>query len=117
MIARAPTFNPWQAASLVVPLASILAAILSVAASDATLTRGAGLLAVYSLGLGVPFLLAALAVEWFTALFARFRNSLVYVERAIGVLLVLAGVGFLTGAVTSASFWLLETFPALGTIG
>src|SRR5258705_13728968 len=54
----------------------ILAAILAIAASEATVARGAGLLAVYSLGLGIPFLLAAFAVEPFAAFMARFRAHL-----------------------------------------
>jgi cytochrome c-type biogenesis protein len=95
----------------------ILAAILAVAASEQTVARGAGLLAVYSLGLGIPFLLAALAVEPFAAFLVRFRRHLAKVERVMGGLLVLTGIAFLTGFVSQASFWLLETFPALGTIG
>src|SRR3954465_6311367 len=95
----------------------ILAAILAVAASEQTVARGAGLLAVYSLGLGIPFLLAAFAVEPFAAFLARFRRHLAKVERVMGGLLVLTGVAFLTGFVSQASFWLLEMFPALGTIG
>ena len=95
----------------------ILAAILAVAASEATVAKGAGLLGVYSLGLGIPFILAAFAIEPFAAALARFRRHLAHVERAIGGLLVLTGIAFLTGSVTTASFWLLETFPALGRIG
>ena len=95
----------------------ILAAILSVAAAEATVTKGAMLLAVYSAGLGIPFLIAAFMVEQFSALFARIKRHLVNVERAMGVLLVVTGIGFLTGAVTSASIWLLETFPALQNFG
>ena len=95
----------------------ILAAILAVAASEATVAKGAGLLAVYSLGLGIPFLIAAAAVEPFAAFLARFRAHLGLVEKAMGGLLVLTGIAFLTGFVTQASFWLLETFPALGSIG
>jgi cytochrome c-type biogenesis protein len=95
----------------------ILAAILAVAASEETVTRGASMLAVYSLGLGIPFLLAAFAVESFAAFLARFRAHLGLVEKAMGGLLVLTGVAFLTGAVTQASFWLLDTFPMLGKIG
>ncbi|MDQ2954897.1 MAG: cytochrome c biogenesis protein CcdA [Pseudomonadota bacterium] len=95
----------------------ILAAILAVAASEATVTKGAGLLAVYSLGLGIPFILAAIAIEPFAAFLARFRRHLVHVERVMGGLLVLTGIAFLTGTVTQASFWLLETFPVLGKIG
>ena len=95
----------------------ILAAILSVAAAEATVTRGAGLLAVYSAGLGIPFLIAAFAVEPFTAFLARFRRHLVMVERAMGALLVLTGVAFLTGFVNQTSYLLLEWFPVLGSIG
>ena len=95
----------------------ILAAILAVAASEATVAKGAGMLAVYSLGLGIPFVLAAFAVEPFAGFLARFRTHLGKVEKAMGGLLVLTGIAFLTGFVTTASFWLLETFPALGRIG
>ena len=95
----------------------ILAAILSIAAAEATVAKGAGLLAVYSAGLGIPFLIAAFMVERFSSLFARMKRHLVSVERAMGVLMVLTGIGFLTGAVSSVSIWLLETFPALQSIG
>src|SRR3984957_640975 len=95
----------------------ILAAILAVAASEETVGKGAGMLAVYSLGLGVPFIVAALAVEPFAAFLARFRKSLGLVEKAMGGLLVLTGIAFLTGAVSQASYWLLDTFPMLGKIG
>src|SRR6201996_2337678 len=95
----------------------ILAAILSVAAAQATVAKGAGLLAVYSAGLGIPFLIAAFMVERFSALFARMKRHLASVERAMGVLMVVTGIGFLTGAVSSVSIWLLETFPSLQTIG
>jgi cytochrome c-type biogenesis protein len=95
----------------------ILAAILAVAAAESTVAKGAGLLAVYSAGLGIPFLLAAFAVGPFAKFLARFRRHLAHVERAMGALLVLTGIAFLTGFVSTASFWLLDTFPALGTIG
>ena len=86
----------------------ILAAILAVAASEQTVAKGAGMLAVYSLGLGVPFLIAALAVEPFAAFLARFRAHLGLVEKAMGGLLVLTGIAFLTGTVSEASYWLLK---------
>lgn len=95
----------------------ILAAILSVAASEATVTKGAGLLAVYSAGLGIPFLIAAFMVERFSSVLARMKKHLATVERAMGVLMILVGIGFLTGAVTDVSIWLLETFPALQNFG
>jgi cytochrome c-type biogenesis protein len=95
----------------------ILAAILAVAASEATVAKGAGLLAVYSAGLGIPFLVAAFAIEEITPLLAKLRRHLATVERVMGVLMVLTGIGFLTGTVSNVSIWLLDTFPSLGTIG
>ncbi|MCB1414680.1 MAG: sulfite exporter TauE/SafE family protein [Xanthobacteraceae bacterium] len=95
----------------------ILAAILSVAAAEATVAKGAGLLAVYSAGLGIPFLLAAVMIEQFSSLFARMKRHLATVEKVMGVLMVFTGIGFLTGSVTAVSIWLLETFPALANFG
>ena len=95
----------------------ILAAILAVAASEQTVAKGASLLAVYSLGLGIPFIIAAFAIEPFAAFLSRFRNYLHRVEQAMGALLVLTGIAFLTGSLTQVSVWLLDVFPALGKIG
>jgi len=95
----------------------ILAAILSMAAAEATVTRGAGLLAVYSAGLGIPFLAAAFMIEQFSSLFARLKRHLASVERVMGVLMVITGIGFLTGSVSAISIWLLETFPTLQNFG
>jgi cytochrome c-type biogenesis protein len=95
----------------------ILAAILAVAASKTTVAKGAGLLAVYSAGLGVPFLVAAFAVEPATAFIARFKSHVAMTEKAMGGLLVLTGIAFLTGFVGQASNWLLEWFPVLSKIG
>src|SRR5512143_2692023 len=95
----------------------ILAAILAVAASEQTVTKGASLLAVYSLGLGIPFIVAAFAIEPFVAFLARFKKHLARVEHAMGALLVLTGIAFLTGSVNLMSVWLLEAFPILGKIG
>jgi cytochrome c-type biogenesis protein len=95
----------------------ILAAILAVAAAEQTVAKGAGLLAVYSLGLGIPFIVAAFAIEPFAAFLARFRKHMRRVEQAMGALLVLTGVAFLTGSINFMSVWLLEMFPILGTIG
>jgi cytochrome c-type biogenesis protein len=95
----------------------ILAAILSIAAAEATVAKGAGLLAVYSAGLGIPFLIAAFMVEQFSAVFMRMKRHLVSVERAMGVLMIITGIAFLTGAVSNVSIWLLETFPSLQSFG
>jgi cytochrome c-type biogenesis protein len=95
----------------------ILAAILAVAGSETSVAQGALLLAVYSAGLGVPFILAAFAMKPFVALLKRMRSRFALVEKTMGALLVLTGIGFLSGWMTTASFWLLETFPALGLLG
>ena len=95
----------------------ILAAILSVAATEATVVKGAGLLAVYSAGLGIPFLLAALMIEQSASLFNRMKRHLNTIERGIGVLMVLTGIAFLTGTISNVSIWLLEAFPALQNFG
>ena len=95
----------------------ILAAILAVASSEDTVARGAGLLAVYSLGLGVPFLAAALAIEPFMNFIKKFRAHFGKVEKIVGVALVATGVAFMTGGMQTMSIWLLETFPGLAKLG
>jgi cytochrome c-type biogenesis protein len=79
--------------------------------------EGALLLFAYSIGLGIPFLVAAIFSGAFMRFMAKFRVHLGRVEKAIGALLVLAGIFFVTGGVSAASYWLLETFPALGQLG
>lgn len=95
----------------------ILAAILAVAGSQETVMRGALLLAIYSLGLGLPFLGAALAMGPFLSFMQRFKTHFGKVEKIVGVLLVATGIAFLTGGVQDASFWLLQTFPDLANFG
>ena len=95
----------------------ILAAILAVASSEETVGQGAVLLAFYSVGLGLPFLLAALAMEPFFGFINRFKKLFALMERIVGVLLIGTGLAFLTGGLTSISFWLLETFPDLAKLG
>jgi cytochrome c-type biogenesis protein len=96
----------------------ILATILAIAASKETVAKGAGLLAVYSAGLGIPFLIAAFAIEPFAAFLARFKRHLGVVEKTMGGLLVLTGIAFaFTNVTADVSNWILETFPALGRIG
>ncbi len=95
----------------------ILAPILGLAGSRETMGEGAFLLGVYSAGLGIPFVLAALFVGPFMNFLERFRKHLHRVEQIAGVLLGLTGILFLTGGMQRFAFWLLETFPVLGTIG
>lgn len=95
----------------------VLAAILAVAGSETSVARGALLLAIYSAGLGIPFILAAFAMGPFVSLLKRVRSRFGYVEKVMGVLLVLTGIAFLSGWVQTASFWLLELFPDLARLG
>ena len=95
----------------------VLAAILSLAASTESVTKGAALLAVYSLGLGIPFLIAAASINAFMQFFAKFKTKLGFVEKAMGALLVVTGVMFLTGWMQVVSYWLIEHFPGLASIG
>lgn len=95
----------------------VLATILSIAASQQDVAKGAGLLAIYSMGLGIPFLLAAAGIGSFLAFQRRFRRHMATVERIMGGLLVLTGIMFLTGTMQDFSYWLIEHFPQLGTIG
>ena len=95
----------------------VLAAILFVAGSQGEAVRGAGLLAVYSLGIGLPFILAAAFATRFLAFAARFRRHMHKVEMAMGGFLVLTGILFITGQMAAISYWLLETFPGFANIG
>jgi cytochrome c-type biogenesis protein len=95
----------------------VLGPILTLAGGRETVGEGALLLFAYSIGLGIPFLVAAIFSGAFMRFMAKFRVHLGRVEKAIGALLVLAGIFFVTGGVSAASYWLLETFPALGQLG
>lgn len=95
----------------------VLAAILIVAGVEGSAGRGALLLGVYAFGIGIPFLLAALFAGRFVQLMARLRNHMNLVEKVIGSALVLTGVLFLTGAMPRIAGWLLQAFPAFGSIG
>nr|BAT28798.1 cytochrome c-type biogenesis protein CcdA [Aureimonas frigidaquae] len=95
----------------------VLGAILGLAGTQQTVGQGAVLLGFYSAGLGIPFILAASFSGAFLRLAGRFRAHFATVEKAMGGLLVVTGLLFLTGGMQAMSFWLLETFPALQTIG
>jgi cytochrome c-type biogenesis protein len=93
----------------------VLAAILFMAGAEQTAWRGAALLFVYSLGMGLPFLAASLFAGPFVALLKRMRAHMSIVEKAMGGLLVVTGILFMTGQMSVLGTWLLETFPWLGT--
>ncbi|CDZ59366.1 cytochrome c biogenesis CcdA family protein [Neorhizobium galegae] len=95
----------------------VLGAILGVAASRDTVGEGAALLAIYSLGLAVPFWIAAGFSGAFMRFLTRFRRHLGVVEKVMGVFLILTGLAFIFGFVTSAAIWFQQTFPILMQIG
>lgn len=94
----------------------ILASVLTLAASEASLGRGVQLLFVYSLGLGIPFVLAAVAIRPFLSFMHRFKRHLGTMEKVMGVLLVITGLMFLTGTMTWVGQFMIEAFPTLSRI-
>jgi len=90
----------------------ILGSILTLAGTSETAGRGVVLLSAYSLGLGVPFLLSALALNGFTRFFQRFRPYMRLVEVGAGFLLVLIGVLLFTGYLTLLNSYLISITPA-----
>ncbi|GAB4347051.1 MAG: cytochrome c biogenesis CcdA family protein [Gammaproteobacteria bacterium] len=95
----------------------ILATILMVAATGETVWSGVSLLGFYAAGIGVPFLVAALAVRPFMAFMRRFRKHMRAVELSIGFLLVVTGVLIFTGGLADIAQWMLENIPAFSRVG
>ena len=94
-----------------------LGAILSLAATEASLTRGTTLLGVYALGLGIPFLLAAIWIERAMGVMGRLKRHMKMIERAMGALLLIVGIALITGAFSDFSWFLLEKLPFLAVLG
>lgn len=95
----------------------ILGTILAVAATREGYGEGVALLAIYSLGLGIPFLLAAYGVGAFTRFLVRFRRHMRAVEIGVGLLLIVTGIAIMTGVLQSAGTALFDWFPWLQQIG
>jgi cytochrome c-type biogenesis protein len=89
----------------------VLGAILGLAATTSDVTRGMQLLAVYSAGLAVPFLIAAVAVESFLDWFQAFRRYLPWVMRLSGLILIVVGILLVTGEFTRLAGWLQGLTP------
>lgn len=94
-----------------------LGAILSLAASEASIARGTALLAIYAIGLGVPFLLVAAFLPRLGGLMGWMKRHMEQIEKVMGLLLWTIGLLMLTGGFSSLSFWLLEHFPSLAALG
>jgi cytochrome c-type biogenesis protein len=95
----------------------ILGAILTVSAGTATVAEGAALLAIYSLGLGLPFLVAALFTHGLAARLSAMRRAGRILQFIAGAVMILMGVAMVTGRLSEFAFWMLQTFPVLGEIG
>ncbi len=89
----------------------ILGSILTYASSTADWHRGVVLLFAYSLGLAIPFVLSAIAIDRFMAFFRKYRGGMIWANRIGGVLLVIVGILFMTGSITSLSGWLQGMTP------
>ena len=94
-----------------------LGMILSLAAGGAAVERGMALLAIYALGLGLPFLLSAIFINRAMGLMNRIKPHLRLIERIMGALLVIVGVALYRGDFARFAYWLLETFPGLALVG
>ena len=94
----------------------ILGTVLTLAANEDSLWAGVRLLFVYSLGLGIPFIMAAIAIRPFLGFMKRFKRHFNTLEKVMGLLLVLTGLLFVFGAQNSFGQWMLETFPGLARI-
>jgi cytochrome c-type biogenesis protein len=95
----------------------ILGAILTLSAISSTASTGVILLSVYSLGLGIPFLASALFADRLTRRLKAVRGLGRALQFGAGGVMIVMGVAMMTGAMTTFSFWLLETFPLLAKIG
>lgn len=95
----------------------VLGAILTVSASSADVSSGIALLSIYSLGLGVPFLLAAFFTDSLVARLSKLGLIGRRLRVIAGAMLIVMGVAIITGQLSVFAYWLLDTFPALGAIG
>jgi cytochrome c-type biogenesis protein len=95
----------------------VLGAILTVSAASATVGQGVKLLAIYSLGLGIPFLLVAIFTDGVLGRLKSIGRIGRVLQVAAGGIMIVMGLAMITGRLSTFSFWLLEMFPALSTIG
>ena len=89
----------------------ILGSILLYASTEADLPRGLALLSAYSLGLGVPFILSALAVDRFMSFFQKFKKQMLWMQRGAGVLMIGIGVLMITNQFTILASYLQQFTP------
>lgn len=95
----------------------ILAAILGLAGTQQNISQGILLLLVYSAGLGIPFIIAGLAINLFFGFFSRIRKHLHKIEMFSGALLVVVGLLIFFGDFNRLAILLIQWFPILATLG
>jgi cytochrome c-type biogenesis protein len=95
----------------------ILAAVLALASEQKTVAHGMALLFVYSLGLGVPFLITAIALQFVLPLLNRMKRYLRAIEIFAGVIVIAMGFVLVTDSFLRFTGWLYQTFPALANVG
>lgn len=95
----------------------ILGTILALAAADSSLAHGVSMLAVYALGLGIPFMIAAFAINPFLGFMRRFRKYFKAMEIGTGLIIIATGLLIFTGQFQILAYWFLELFPGLATLG
>ena len=95
----------------------VLGAILTVSAVSATASNGIALLSIYSIGLGLPFLLSALFMDRLTATLRTMRRTGRLLQFGAGGIMIVMGAAMITGRLSDFSFWLLDQFPILSKIG
>ncbi|HIC65000.1 MAG: cytochrome c biogenesis CcdA family protein [Paracoccus sp. (in: a-proteobacteria)] len=95
----------------------ILGAILTASAASATVGQGVALLGVYSIGLGVPFLIVAAFTDGLAGRLRGARRLGRRLHQIAGVVMIVMGVAMMTGQLSALSYWMLDAFPVLGRIG
>ena len=89
-------------------ISPILGAILSIAGTEKTMKYGLLLLVIYSLGLGIPFLLVSFFISSFINLISKIKKYTIILQSILGIILIIIGLLFLTGQIKKISFWLLQ---------
>lgn len=95
----------------------ILGAILTVSAASTNITDGIALLSIYSAGLGIPFLLAAVFTDRLVSQLKRIGMFGARLRLIAGIVMIIMGTAMITGQLSIFSYWLLDVIPALGLIG
>jgi cytochrome c-type biogenesis protein len=98
-------------------ISPVLGTVSAVAGREASVGYGMFLLFIYTLGLGLPFVIAACAMNPFLRFLRSFRAHLGTVEKVTGAMLVATGFAFLSGGMATFAIWLQSTFPVLSKLG